>query len=383
MPTVHVKDPSGQAAAEYTALLALVTVVLGGAGAVVGIDEIGEAVAGSIRTGVCIVGGDICRASDAAAAGLDPCTLDERSRGGGTTLTVASLRVGGHDGWTVAARSDGTVLVTQTGRRSAGGAVGLGVSASPLGLRFGIEGKYDFTTGSGRAWELPDAAAAARLIAADDGDRPPPTWRFGEAGSVLAGEAAAKVGGATLTGIEATATAAAGARIGRGETTIYVRARLDSGASVWVPGDERRVRGPSTGDVIAEITRDADGLREIAFRTAERGGGAGRIVETVARLDLRDPANRGAAEPLLSHRLPWPPGVLADLRAVARRAVRYGVVERAVYAVRDASDELEVSARVGLAVGIDVDRVEIDRRLVAASAWTPGSRERSREDCVR
>jgi hypothetical protein len=380
---VHPRDPSGQAAAEYAALLALAAVVLGGAGAVVGLDAVGEAVAAGVRTGICIVGGDVCRASDAAAAGLEPCTVDERTRGGGMTLTVASLRLGGHDGWTVATRSDGSVLVTEAGRRSAGGGVGLGIEASPLGLSFGIEGKYDFTTGSGRAWELPDTAAAARLLATDDRDRPPPTWRFGDAGAVLSGEAAAKVGGATLIGVEATATAAAGARIGRGTTTIYVRARLDSGASVWVPGSDRHVDGPSTGDAIAEITRDAGGLREIAFRTVQRGARAGRVVETVARLDLRDPANRAAAEPLLARRLPWPPGVASDLRAVVRRAVQAGVVERAVYAVRDGSDALEVAARVGLELGIDVDRVDVARRLVAASAWTPGSHERRREDCVQ
>jgi hypothetical protein len=75
--------------------------------------------------------------------------------------------------------------------------------------------------------------------------------------------------------------------------------------------------------------------------------------------------------------------VVEDLRAVVRRAVQAGVVERAVYAVRDASDDLELSARLGLELGIDIDRVDVARRLVAASAWTPGSRERAREDCVR
>ena len=101
----------------------------------------------------------------------------------------------------------------------------------------------------------------------------------------------------------------------------------------------------------------------------------------MARLDLRDPANRAAAEPLLAQRLPWPPAVTRELRALARRAIAVGVVERAVYDVRDGSDELKLAAKLGLALGVDGRQVEIDRRLVAASAWTNGSRERRRADC--
>jgi hypothetical protein len=50
--------------------------------------------------------------------------------------------------------------------------------------------------------------------------------------------------------------------------------------------------------------------------------------------------------------------------------------------VRDESEEFEVSARLGIAFGVDADKVDVDKRLVAASAWTPGSRERVREDCL-
>ena len=63
------------------------------------------------------------------------------------------------------------------------------------------------------------------------------------------------------------------------------------------------------------------------------------------------------------------------------RAVRTGIVERAVYDVRDGSDEIELSAKLGLALGVDANEVDVDRRLVAASAWTQGSRERERADC--
>ena len=379
---MHPRDRSGQATAEYAALLALVAAALAGGGALIGLNTIGDAVAATVRTGICIVGGDVCRASDAEAARLAPCTVGERALGGALTLTVASVRIGSGEEWTAATRSDGSVLVTEARSRSGGGVVGVGVQASPLGLKFGVEGKVDFAIDTGRAWEFPDAASAARFLTNHDEDRVPPTWRFGEAGPVLTATAAAKVGGATLTGVEATAEAAAGARVGRGRTTLYVRAVLDSGTTAWAPAGFRDAHGPSTGDVMTEITSDADGVREIAFGTAKRGPRPGQLTEWVGRLDLRDPANRAVADRLLSRRLPWPPSVLSDLRAVALRTAQVGTVERAVYAVRDESEELEVSARLGIAFGVDADKVDVDKRLVAASAWTPGSRERVREDCL-
>lgn len=379
---MHPRDPAGQATAEYAVLLALVAAALAGAGALIGLHTIGDAVAGTVRTGICIVGGDVCRASDAAAAGLEPCTVGERALGGGLTVTVASIRIGSGEEWTAATRSDGSVLVTKARRRSGGGVVGVGVQASPVGVEFGVTGKLDFAIDTGRAWEFPDAASAARFLTNHDEDRVPPTWRFGEAGPVLTGIAAARVGGARLTGVEATAEAAAGARVGRGRTTLYVRAKLDSSASALLPGDRRRAHGPSTGDVMTEITSDAGGPREIAFRTAKRGPRPGQLTEWVGRLDLRDPANRAVAEPLLSRRLPWPPGVLSDLRAVVLRTAQAGTVERAVYAVRDESEDFELAVRLGIAFGVDGDKVDVDKRLVAATAWTPGSsQERVREDC--
>ena len=133
---------------------------------------------------------------------------------------------------------------------------------------------------------------------------------------------------------------------------------------------------------MTEITSDAHGVREIGFRTAQHGPRPGQVTEWVGRLDLRDPANRAFAEPLLARRLPWPPGVLADLRAVALRTAQVGTVERAVYAVRDDSSDFDVGVHLGVSFGVDHDKVDVEKRLVAASAWTPGSQERVRQDCV-
>ncbi len=373
-------DHTGQATTEYTGLLALIAVALLGAGMVVGLDDVGAAVAKGIRTGICIVGGDVCRSSDAAAAGLEPCTVGERSGGGGATLSLAWLRIGDRNGWSVATRSDGSVLVTRAHARKGGVGAGIGLEASPFGLSIGVEGKADFEFGSGATWEFPDAESAARFMA--HGGDVAPTWRFGEAGDVLTAEAGVKVGGATLTGVEATARSAGGARVGRGQTTLYIRTRLDSGASVWVGNHTEEMAGPSTGDVMVELTLEHGSPREVAFRTARNGGAPGQVVDTVARLDLRDPANRAAATHLLTQQLPWPAAIAGEVHDVMLYAVQHGTVERSVYDVQDESSDFELAARLGEELGIEVNRVKLQRRLVAASAWTPGSQERVREDCV-
>ena len=375
-------DPTGQATAEYVGLLALVAAALLGTGAVVGLGDVGDAVAAGIRTGICVVGGDVCRASDAAAAGLDPCTVGERSEGGGATVSIAWVRIGDSRGWTVATRSDGSVLVTRAHERKGGGGLGIGLEASPIGLHLGVEGKLDVTVTSGATWEFPDAAAAARFLSGGNSDSVAPTWRFGQAGEVLTGEAAAKIGGATLTGIEASARAAAGARVGRGRTTLYIHTRIDSGGTVWLPKHAAQVAGPTTGDVMVELTFEHGAFRELAFRTVAPGGEHGHVVDTIARLDLRDEANRAAAAHLITQRLPWPADVVHELRRLMLYTVQHGTVERAVYEVRDESSDFELAARLGQELGIELEDVKVQRRLIAASAWTPGSQERVREDCV-
>ena len=376
------RDVAGQSTTEFTALLALVAAALAGAGAVTGAGGVATAVADGVRTGICIVAGDICRASDAAAAGLAPCTVAEHTRGEGLLFTIASVRLGSEHGWTAARRSDGSMLITHARVREVGATVGIGVEASPLALEVGASGKLDYQFGSGRAWEFPDAASAVRFLRSEDREAVEPTWRFGDGGAVLKGSLEAGGVGVASSALEASAGAAAGVRVGRGLTTYYIRARLDPlDGHVWVPGASAGVDGPAARGAIVELTRDGAGPRELAFRTAGPGARGGQVVETVARLDLREPANRAAAEPLLARGLPWPPAIAGDLRALLKRAVTTGIVERSVFAVRDGSEQLKLEAKLGLALGVDGREVDIDRRLVAASAWTNGSRERAREDC--
>ena len=394
---------AGQASLEYVGLLALVVTAFAVAMPAAGVAGVPARVAGVVRTGVCIVGGDVCRASDAAAAGLRPCTLSDERRGGGLAITVLSVRVGGEHQWLVARRSDGSVSVTKVARDDVGVSGGLGYELGPL--KAGVEGEAGLRVAAGVGWEFPDSATARRFLAAaryglsGATARWPAAWRSGEAGLAASGWAGLGVvatgekgagssapgdDGATLqgpaAGIDVSAEAALGARIGRGSTTIYLRAETQGPETTGVL-DGVLAAGPR-GPVVAEYTRDRSGPRELAFRVATRGARASEVVETVARLDLRVAANRAVAARLLRHRAPWPPSVVAELRAAVLQAVRVGTVERSVYAVEYGSRSLELAGRLGAEVGVEVGYSKVDRRLVEASAWTAGSQERAREDCI-
>jgi hypothetical protein len=389
-PSRH--PPAGQASAEYVAALSLVGAVLAGAGAVVAGagPAIGARVVHVVRTGVCVVAGDVCRPADAAAAGLAPCTVADRRQGRSGGVIVFSLKLRESGEWTVARRSDGSVLATQLRGSDRGVSGGLGVEATPIGLAVGARGNALLSFSRGRAWELPDAATATRFLAAvadgsaDDEARWPPTWRFGDVGEEVSGGVGASgpVGSqvsADVAGIEASADVAAGVRTGKGLTTLYFRASL-SGLEAAVAGTRSALAG-ARGPVVVEYTRDGDGPRELAFRVAEPGRG-GELVETTARLDLRVPANRAVAARLLRLRAPWPPAVHEDLRAVVRQAVLTGVVERSVYAVDDTSREAGAAVRLGVELGLHVRHTDVSRRLVDATAWTHGSGPRARTDCL-
>jgi hypothetical protein len=186
-----------------------------------------------------------------------------------------------------------------------------------------------------------------------------------------------------LTGLETSASLGAGVRVGRGETTLYLNARLDAPTpTVWMPGGRRTYPGPSTGDMLIEFTRSGDGPRELAFRKVERGSGSGDVVETVARLDLRVPANLAMAERLLRRPLPWGALVAGDLRDVVRHTVINGTVERATFTTTTESRRIELAARLGLELGIDARNVESTTHLTSAQAWIKGTGPRERVDCT-
>ena len=392
-PLPHPHPAAGQASLEYVGLLALVATAFAVAAPAAGLAGVPAEVANVVRTGICIVGGDVCRDADAVAAGLAPCTVSDRRRGGGLAVTLMSLRVGGDHQWLVAQRSDGSVVVTKTHRDDVGVSGGLGYELGPL--KAGLEGEAGLRVARGVGWEFPDAAAARRFLAAAHYGlsaatrRWPATWRSGEAGLAVSGWAglgavATGEDGTALespaAGIEVSADAALGARIERDRTTIYLRAETGGPRTTGLLDGALAAGG--AGPVVAEYTRDRSGPRELAFRVSATGARPHEVVETVARLDLRIHSNRVVAQRLLRRRAPWPPAVAEDLRAAVRRAVQAGTVERSVYAIDDGSRSLELAGRFGAEIGVEGGYSKVDRRLLAASAWTAGSQERTREDCV-
>ena len=161
----RIRGEGGQAAAEYIAILLVAGALLAGAAAVaVAVPGVGDRVVAAVRTGICIVGGDLCRTADAAAAGLPPCLTRERGDRQDTTIDIAVVRVGGHGEWQLALRSDGSAVVTRLEENEVGGTVGVGVSFSPVGVDAGASATLSAGYRSGRAWRFPDAAAARAFL---------------------------------------------------------------------------------------------------------------------------------------------------------------------------------------------------------------------------
>jgi hypothetical protein len=367
-------------------LLAVVAAVLVAVGPVAGSSGLGPQVARIVKTGVCVVGGDICRTADAEAAGLAPCTLAERREGNSAAITILSVRLAGGGELGIGRRSDGSILVVRSDDGGLGVTGGLGLTAGPVQL--GVQAGAGVTVARATAWALPDEAELRRFLTAVDlhtdeyAHRWPPLWRSGDVGLATSGWAGLGVGQdgdlfgvALYGGAEVAAETAAGVRIGRGTTTYYIRAA--STGPQLADSFGRTAGARSRGPVVAEYTRDAHGPRELAFRVTYAG--SGQTVETVARLDLRAPESRALAARLLRRPAPWPSREVED---AIRRATAVGTVERNVYAVEDDSSELAIAGRLGLEVGAELGHASVSRRLVEASAWTPGSRERAREDCM-
>jgi hypothetical protein len=383
MSPVRCRDCRGQASLEYVAAIAIVAAVLV-VGAVAGpVPAIGAQVAHTVRLGICLVAGDVCRSRDARAAGLDPCTVMQSLRGEDRAMTIASVRFGNHDEWTAARRSDGTVLVTRAHDGTLGFSTGIGAEWSSLGVDVGAEAGLAVRGIRATGWSFPTPAAARAFVTglpdtAEDEDRWPPDWQSYGGGAEASAAVDVAAAGQVLAGAEASAGLGAGARVGRdGTITVLLDAGVD-GPEAFVAGGG--TSGPRTGRVSAEYTWDHGGPRTLVLRSASTV--TGRLVEWSASLDLHDPRNWAAAKPLIMAKAPWPPAAIRQVRGVLAQARRTGVIERAESAIENHSKHFGAAARLGLEVGLAKEQIAVDQHLVAASAWTRGSGERERFDCA-
>jgi hypothetical protein len=369
-------DDAGQASTEYVAILAVVVLLLAG-GVAAASPAVGEKVVAAVRTGICIVGGDVCRPADAAAAGLAPCLTVERWQRQDTTLDVAVVRLGGHGEWQLAVRSDGGATVTRLEENEGGLTAGAGVTFSPLRVEAEIEGALTLGYRGGQAWRFASAREAATFLARAERDadwreaRPPAVrWRAVTAGAD--GEAAAAFRDLARAGLRIGSDAAIGLRTeGMRRTLTLEAAQRDLTLFGDLPG-VRRTAG-SGRSAVAELTWDGGVLRELAIRAAT--GDAKRIDEFVARLALDDEADLAVAQALLR------PGG-AGLDALAAHVAREGVLQHATYAVTERRSGLSVSARLGVALGLGHERVTGERRLVDATTVVRGGPPQRRVDCL-
>lgn len=365
------RPASGQASLEYVGACAVLAAVLTIAFALAGRPPLAEAIAQKIRHGLCIVTDGVCTSDDARAAGLLPCTLSEQASGEDNGVTFAVLRVGGRHDWVLARRSDGSVAIHHSDETD----IGAGGEVDLFGLPLG--GSLDGGAHEAWTWEFPDMAAAQRFVAmirTPEGrrNRPLPTYTYR---SLAARGQGAVPGGNAVDG-----TLAIGRRTGRGLTTTFLSARVgDPGPFARLPGLEDAAR---LERIVVEHSEDRAGPREIAFLLEAAGERPGTRIRVRGRLDLRNGANRDVAGALLRLRTPWPPSVVAGLRATVDRTLKTGTVEAELLAVRSTEKGFDHSLPFVKALGVrHVERLR-EARLLAARAWVAGV-PRDREDCLR
>jgi hypothetical protein len=174
---------------------------------------------------------------------------------------------------------------------------------------------------------------------------------------------------------------AIGARESRdGLRTVYTRIALD-GPEISVPF-RASPYGRGRDEWVAEYTSGPDGPREIAFRQATPSGTGNTVSETVARLDLRDPANLAIARPLFESKERWTAVGGTGKQAVMDRIATHGVVERTVSEIDDDSAGVSFGVSGGWKFGLGGKKVAVHKRLVRASV-TRGALAGARLDCVK
>ncbi len=338
----------------------------------------------TVRTGICIVGGDLCRTADAAAAGLaavrdaralEPAGHDARHRGRPArrarrvAARAAVRRRGGrHAARGERGRRDRRRRADVQSRR------GSRARRAPP-RRSGYRG--------GKAWRFADAAAAARVPRRR-------AARRRRAGRARAGHALGR----------AHRRAAARRRAPRSRTSPAPASRPRPSGAIGLRRDG--ARRTLTLDLGAEdpgsrstcpASRPAPAGLALGRRRGHVGGRRGLASSRCAarrRTDGRLEEITGAARPARARepraRRAAAASAGADARGPARagraRIATHGVVERAGYAVTERRRGVSVAGRLGIALGLSHERITAERRLVDAIAWVRGGPPQHRFDCL-
>ena len=291
-------------------------------------------VAGVVRTGVCIVGGDVCRASDAAAAGLRAVhavgRAARRRAGGhgpvGPHRRRAPVARGAALGRSVAvtkvARDDVGVerRARLRARAAEGGRRGRGRAAGRRRGRLGVPRRGERAAlprrGALRALGR-DRALAGRVALGRGG-----AGRLGLGRARRRRDRRGRRGARAAParpGIEVSAEAALGARIGRGSTTLYLRAETDG------PAHDRRARRRCSTPGAARAGRRGVHARPLGPARARLPGQRARRPRARGRRDRRAAGPARRRQPRGRRAAAAPPRAVAAVgrrRTCARRCAR-------------------------------------------------------------
>lgn len=436
MPLRTRSSPSGQASADYVALLAVVAVVLGAAGAALGSPPaLASALSGAVRHGICLVAGGVCTPGEARAAGMSPCLVHDRRDAERLAAKAVLVRLERGDALLVERRSDGSAAVSFLDSGRGGVTAGVGLRL-PWGSPGSIEGGAGLQFTSGRTWEFGSPAAAAGFVRRWSGEEslkgearglarrlcpfckrhappPPPQATFLEGGAYGDFEAdlgfkLPRLAAAPKLHEQAALGAVAGRRVGARRTTWYLRLDAATGArlgavigalatatsakpalEVSVEGGrpvELRVRGAAALRGQLDLLGATTSLAELARRlrgasgAGRAGQGTGLGVEAQVALDLTDPRNRAAVAGVLSLRSP---GESDDrLRELAHRLDADGSVDVGVYRVSATEHDAAIDGALGVKVGGSWSRESVARELLRAWSLRHGGALGEREDCV-
>jgi hypothetical protein len=426
MPIVRA---DGQATVEYTAVIALVAVVLGVGAAVVTVTGVGDRLLYAMRQGICAVGGLLCPPPP------EPCVLSRHAQRDTGSVVILAARVGEDQALIVERRSDGKVAVTVIGGRHAGAEFGLGagvnVQAGKDSAGAGAEVRASATArvGGGRTWILPSEAAARKLVdALGQGETIPlidapieaidelfgggehvraPDIEWSDAGSGGDASASAAVGTAGLDAA-ATISVAAGLKTDHRTGRRIVFLRLDDSGSAALTA---KVIGAGAGQrsigtvaiafdrhgkpvaLTANASAQVEGTAQLPpglsltkkIRALLHGhAGAGARLEVDATLDLTAPANAEPAKRLIEalHHPEDPAGAMRAVSGLADRLVTGARLDARLYSMGFDSYGGGGRVKVGLGLGANLDHRVEDSRLLGAWERPPDSAWHDRRDCT-
>lgn len=383
------RSQSGQATVEYVGVLALLALVLAGAGVAVAAPDLPRAVYDRMRRALCIVGGDVCSAGAARRAGLDPCVIGSEGHMEHHGMTIAFIHTNRGGAYVIERRSDGTVRVTRRKDWGLDGTVGVGVDIGDV-VNVGAEAMIGGEFVPGKVWEM-TAAEYDRLVAAggaDDSDYsdfddvvdhhfPPPTASFKAFGARSDVSVVAKLKLATQE-----LTAFSGGLASHRE--LGYRDEADGTSTVYFAVDAPAVSGtlsdmidqPFDGNLVAEWRTSSP--PKLTLRVTKAGPASGQSEEVIAGLVLADPAERSQALQALLGSAVVGQAAFTGLAGAIRD---HGTVERYRYADRRTGNASKYGAKVVIGLGVDGSHYGVYRRLIDAEVLS-GPIPGKREDCL-